>query len=247
MELFFIRHGEAVTKKIDMTAPNRIERIEEYGSGNYHGGLTERGRRQAEQVGRFLRNRRIDRIYTSPTQRAFETAQLASKVMGLDVTVMEQLKEAKVGYVRPDLHPRLKRSMETALRINDVYARVTNREVFLPVALYFVTVYVSRWMSGRTQGGEPPDQVRSRLESVLDRLAEESDGQNHIALFSHGYLIYYIANHILAPNKKWLNVARHPYVTNVSVTRVGRTRNGWRLLSYAEPVIDSKTFGFGGN
>ena len=51
--------------------------------------LTERGREQAEAVGRRIAASGIDRIFTSPMGRARETAAPACRLLGLEATVEE--------------------------------------------------------------------------------------------------------------------------------------------------------------
>ena len=51
--------------------------------------LTERGRMQAEAVGRRIADSKIDRIFTSPMGRARMTAEPACRLLGLEATVEE--------------------------------------------------------------------------------------------------------------------------------------------------------------
>ena len=51
--------------------------------------LTERGKRQAEAVGKRIADSKIDRIFTSPMGRARMTAEPACRLLGLDYTVEE--------------------------------------------------------------------------------------------------------------------------------------------------------------
>ena len=51
--------------------------------------LTERGKLQAEAVGRRIANSGIDRIFSSPMGRARETAEPACRMLGLEYTVEE--------------------------------------------------------------------------------------------------------------------------------------------------------------
>ncbi len=248
MELYFIRHAEAQTPSIDPRDPERLERLDRYGSGDYEGPLTERGREQAKDAGRFLARKGIETLLASPTTRARQTAEIALAEAGLesDILLMEELREARIGFLHPERDPKLARSMDRALMINETWRKITGRKVFLPVALYFVRLYMSSWLQGRTQGGESPDQVRDRIGRVLDRIAAMDLQGARIAVFTHGYVIYYLANHLVAPERKWRNIVSRPYVKNVSVTHLVRTRIGWALRSYAQPIETHDTFGFGG-
>lgn len=46
--------------------------------------LTDRGRRQAEAVGKRLLDAKIDRIFSSPMGRAKETAEPACRLLGIE-------------------------------------------------------------------------------------------------------------------------------------------------------------------
>ena len=51
--------------------------------------LTERGKRQAEAVGKRIYDSRIDRIFSSPMGRALETAEPACRLLGLECNIEE--------------------------------------------------------------------------------------------------------------------------------------------------------------
>lgn len=71
MLLYFLRHGDAVqtTSLSDSDRP-----------------LSDLGRLQAETVGKFLRstNNQIEKIFSSPLQRAIETAKIVGKAMKVE-------------------------------------------------------------------------------------------------------------------------------------------------------------------
>jgi broad specificity phosphatase PhoE len=61
------------------------------------GGLTARGREQAQQAAEWLRDKNIQTMYTSPFQRASETAAIVSATLGLSPVVDEALREIHCG------------------------------------------------------------------------------------------------------------------------------------------------------
>ena len=253
MKLFFVRHGEAVTPKIEPLSASRLSAIDDYGSGLYTGDLTEKGRIQAQSVARYLEGKGVSRLLASPVPRALQTGEIAAEHLGLPLEVTEDLKEIAVGYLDPLNHRLLRLQMSAVLRGNDLYHRFTGKPVFLPVALYFVLLYLSRWIRGKTRGGEPRPEVNRRLERVLARATDGSvDGasrqspdsstapasgskgiQGSVALFTHGYLIYYLANHLIETRGRLFRLAKAPYVRNGSITEVEKRGSQWKLNSYA--------------
>jgi len=86
--LLLIRHGAT---DCNTAKPPRLQ-----GRGiNF--GLSADGRRQAEATATFLRNCRLDRIYSSPLKRAWETADAIARPQELSVEAVEQLVEVDVG------------------------------------------------------------------------------------------------------------------------------------------------------
>ncbi|MFV9635978.1 bifunctional RNase H/acid phosphatase [Mycobacterium neumannii] len=95
-------------------------------SGRGNPALTELGGRQAKAAARYLGQRRgVAAVVTSPLQRAYDTAAAAAKVLGLDVTVDDDLIETDFGAWEgltfaeaaerdPDLHRRWLRDTSLA-------------------------------------------------------------------------------------------------------------------------------------
>jgi len=79
MELLLIRHALPIRRE-DADGPADPE-------------LSEEGRDQALHMARWLADERIDAVYSSPMQRARETAAPLAEIHGLDVVVDEELAE----------------------------------------------------------------------------------------------------------------------------------------------------------
>lgn len=84
--LYLIRHGENLAN---------ITKEFSYKKVDYP--LTEKGIEQARQTARYLRQRGLDYIYSSPLKRALETAEIIGEVVGQPVTVDENFREINVG------------------------------------------------------------------------------------------------------------------------------------------------------
>ena len=61
-------------------------------------GLSREGHRQAELTSAFFAARTVDAVFSSPLQRAIETAQLIARQHGLSVDTVEELVEVDVGH-----------------------------------------------------------------------------------------------------------------------------------------------------
>jgi probable phosphomutase (TIGR03848 family) len=84
--LLLIRHGEndySKTGKLAGRMPGVV--------------LNERGRKQAEELGKALANAPLAAIYSSPLERAVQTAEPIAKARGLKVIQIPGLLEANVG------------------------------------------------------------------------------------------------------------------------------------------------------
>lgn len=84
--ILFLRHGQA---------KNNVERIL---AGRTKGfPLTDLGVKQAENIGEFLRPFNISQIYSSPIERAEQTAKIVAGKVGLGCTIDERLTEIDMG------------------------------------------------------------------------------------------------------------------------------------------------------
>lgn len=123
---FFMRHGEAVSNAAGITSSKGI--------GHY---VTARGRKQAEQAARKIKNEDIDMIIASPILRAQETAEIISKTLKIPMTSDARLAEINVGALdgrKADEYHAYFSSMEEKFikrppegeNLNDVRGRVLN-------------------------------------------------------------------------------------------------------------------------
>lgn len=125
----FIRHGQ--------TAINNLKRIQ--GRKNYE--LNETGREQAKKTGLYLKkiNEHFDVIYSSPLDRAFETASIIKNCIGFDKDIIkdESFIERDFGkaedmpitdwifnFIKKDEVEGLEKSFEIQKRVSDGVRRV---------------------------------------------------------------------------------------------------------------------------
>lgn len=91
-EIYLIRHGENLANITKEFSCNMIDYS-----------LTSKGVLQAHQTSEYFKQMNIDRIFTSPLKRAIETANIIAKVCGVEIQVMDDLKEVQVGAI--ELNP----------------------------------------------------------------------------------------------------------------------------------------------
>lgn len=247
MDLYLIRHGEASTPRLDVRGIERLRLLDQYGSGSYDGSLTQKGQEQARAAAEFLVDRNITSIYTSPILRALQTSEICGERLGIEPILRAELKEATIGYLYPEEHTVTRLQMESALVVNDLFARITRRPFFMPVALYFLLLYMTRWLGGRTFDAEPPEAVRRRILTFLDQLSTELPEDAAAALFTHGYLIYYLVNYVLDPGRRLLRIIERPYIRNASVTHIAGQAGRWKVCSYAVTGPAKGELGLGGS
>lgn len=85
MEIYIVRHGETVW--------NKEKRLQ----GRTNVPLSEYGRELAEKTGRALKDVRIDRIYSSPLDRAYQTALLIRGDKNIEIRKDERIIELNFG------------------------------------------------------------------------------------------------------------------------------------------------------
>lgn len=167
MKLYFVRHGESEANILRVIS-NR---------GWIHP-LTEKGRQQARDLAVKLKTASITKIYTSPLQRAAQTAEILSQNLGVEFEITDALREFDCGIAEG-------RTDAEAWRLN----AWVNEEWAVH----------HRWES-RIEGGESFLDLRSRfLPLVNDLLQDHAHRPENFILIGHGALYYHMLTQIL-PN-----------------------------------------------
>lgn len=155
MRLYFARHGESEAN-VQRVFSNRL---------GVHG-LTDKGKRQAEQLADHLQDVHFTALYCSPILRAVQTAEIVAKCKGIPYHIEDGLREYDVGILEG-------RPYDAAAL--EIYWEIT-----------------AQWMEGmkweaRIEGGESYNDIRARfmpLISVLERKHQQAGGS--FLLISHG-------------------------------------------------------------
>jgi probable phosphoglycerate mutase len=163
--------------------------------------LSEMGWRQARAVGERLAPARLGKVFASPLQRAFNTAQEVAKHHGLEVEVHPELSEIDLWQGAPQHKGLL-----------DIYTRDELIAVYREVS-------ASRKHSAYPYC-EDPEAFRARIVAALDRIIEASIG-HRVAVVCHGGVINSYLSHLLQSAYDHLVAVHH---TSITVVRAADTR-----------------------
>jgi broad specificity phosphatase PhoE len=200
MRLLLIRHGE--------TPGNVLGQLDTAHPGP---GLTELGERQAAALARSLANEEIDLLYASTLTRTQVTAAPLAAARGLDVEVLEGLREIEAG------------SLE----------KLTDRESHLR---YLTTVF--SWSAGeldrRMPAGPSGHDFFERFDASIAQIAAVAEGSGNsatAAVVSHGAAIR-VWTGLRAANVEADFAARHVLANTGIVAVEGDPDAGWQLIHW---------------
>jgi probable phosphomutase (TIGR03848 family) len=163
--------------------------------------LSERGRRQAEEVGERLRRLPLAGLYSSPLERCVETAAPIAAALGLEVTVEPELVETDTG-------------AWTGKTFNQIgRTRRWRRLLMVP-------------SSARAPQGESATEVQARSVRAIERIGERHPRAAAVVV-SHGDPIRLILAHYAGLH---LDLFQRLEVAPASVSVVGTGEHGPRVL-----------------
>lgn len=161
----FVRHGQG---------RNNVERVLAGRTPGFE--LTPTGRSQAERAARFLAELGVAAVYSSPVQRARQTADIISAACSLEAAVDEDLTELDMGRF-------------TGMHYDRIFAEHGN--IF------------TRFYAGDSEvaamGVEPFDGVRERVRRAVGRAVRENPGRN-VALVTHMDPIKAMLSEVVSPS-----------------------------------------------
>ncbi|MFE0022119.1 histidine phosphatase family protein [Amycolatopsis sp. NPDC059021] len=204
MKLLLVRHGQTegnVRGALDTALPGPP--------------LTDLGAEQARNLITRLDGEPIVAIYASQAVRAQQTAAPLAGALGLDVQVIDGVKEIDAG----DLE---------------------NRNDQESISIYLKTV--SQWLQGdlavAIPGGETGEQVRARFLGAVAALRsahERTDPDGTVVLVSHGGAIRVCAEW-LASNVR-PDIANSALIPNTGVVELEAVPDGWHCRTWVDTVI----------
>ena len=181
--LIVVRHGQSVAN------------LEEKYAGHFNAQLTETGKIQAVKSADYvLENYKIDNIYSSDLDRAYETAKTLGDKINLEVVRMKELREIFCGEWEGQ------KVCEVAVKYKEDY---------------------DKWMTdignSRPTNGESVKDLYERIITIIEKLAKENVGKTaYIA--THGTPIRAIMANASGTGVEKL--AEIPWVSNASLTFV---------------------------
>ena len=163
--------------------------------------LNDKGREQAAALARRLAGWPIEAIYSSPLERAMETAQVVAEPLGLPVQIEEGVGESRYGDWTGQSIKELAKTPEW------------QTVQFVPSLSHF-------------PGGEGLAAMQARAVAAIDRLRTQH-GKGIIAVFSHADVIKAMAAHYAGIH---LDLFQRIVIDTASVTWIRFTPHGPRII-----------------
>ena len=161
--LLLARHGQSVSNAV-----RRFQGVQDVP-------LSELGHRQAEALAAAVSRRRIAAIYTSPLQRARDTATAVARATAAPLRTLDDLRELSLGEWE-------------GCTVEEVRARPGD-----PYACW-----VRDPVAGMPPGGEPLSDVQARVVRAVAEIATAHDNGDDVLVVCHGGIISAYLAHCLA-------------------------------------------------
>ena len=182
--ILLIRHGE--NNMVGKRLAGRLPEVH----------LNEKGREQAQAVGKALANAPIKAIYSSPLERAVETAEPLAAALGLPIQEAPGLIELGYGdWEGKTLKQLGRRKLWKVVQEQPSQMRFPNGESFV--------------------------EVQARAVGEIERIAAVHEERDLVACFTHGDVIRLLMAHYLAaPLDEFQRLAANP--ASISVVFIGK-------------------------
>lgn len=195
MNIYLTRHGES-----QWNVEDRLQ-------GSLDSTLTKKGYEDSHKLKAYLQQQgvKIDCIYSSPSVRALETANIIAADRGLTIRKHSALKEMNVGSWQGQRWATIKRKYPTE------YFRYWNQP---------------EQYQGQS-GGEDFHAVHNRLRFFVEEMMRENHGEN-VLIVSHGVILNSIFNYYQKQplSKLWIQ----PIVAGASLSLVKKEADAVKLI-----------------
>lgn len=198
MRLFIIRHGESTWNSRGIIQGNR----------NPH--LSQKGRKQARLLARYLESCRLERIFSSNLRRAYQTAEIVAQRLNLPVEKMPQLKEIGLGIWQG----------KTLRGLDAKQKRLYERWVKAPSKV-------------KVPGAEDIEVFTRRICQAFNMIIQSADEFENVAVVTHGGAICAFLSYVLKADIDRLLVSVLLDNAGVSVIEVFEKKYFWvRAINY---------------
>ena len=167
MRVYLIRHGESMDDTEDC-----------YG-GIADFPLNEKGKKLGEELALKLKDSRIQRLYTSPYKRAYETAEIIDKVLNCSIKMVENLREYNCYGVLSGVNKD---------KAKEIFAHILNDPKYKDAGYYSGIAY---------PGGEPRDEFDARVKDAFGQVIKDAEGLSVVGIITHGGVTRSIYRNIL--------------------------------------------------
>ena len=172
MKIYLIRHSES------------IDDIENCYGGIADFALTENGKDKVKESRKLIENYRIEKIYTSPYKRAFQTAQILNENMKVEIKVIDDIRELNSHGIRSGVNKELAK---------DIFSYVFQQEEYKNTGYYLGKTFL---------GGEDIEEFDKRVKEAINFIMRDSKGLDAIAIVTHGGVHRSIFKNMLNISKK---------------------------------------------
>lgn len=195
-KIYLTRHGE--------TEWNTLKKMQ----GHKDSPLTTMGIKQAEWLGERLKTIEIDHIYSSPSGRALQTAELINTHKGLDIKTKDHFKEIHLGDWEGLTQP----------EIEAFDAEGYNHFWYQPER------YVPK-------SGESFEDVIVRSSIELERIAEAHAGET-VLIVAHAVVLKSLYAYV--EKKEMKDFWEGPFMNSTCLSCFEKTKDGWQITMAAD-------------
>lgn len=170
MKIYLIRHSES------------IDDIEDCYGGIADFDLSENGIKKVEQY--KIENLEIEKIYTSPYKRAYQTAKILNKKLNIDVEVIDNIRECNSYGILSGLNKE---------KAKKIFSYVFDMPKYKNTGYYLGTSFL---------GGEDINEFDKRVKEGITEIISKIKELNTITIVTHGGVYRSIYKNILKVDKK---------------------------------------------
>lgn len=170
MKIYLIRHSES------------IDDIEDCYGGIADFDLSENGIKKVEQY--EIENLGIEKIYTSPYKRAYQTAKILNKKINVDLEIIDNIRECNSYGILSGVNKE---------KAKKIFSHVFEMPQYKNTGYYLGTSFL---------GGEDINEFDKRVEEGITEIISKSKELNTIAIVTHGGVYRSIYKNILKVDKK---------------------------------------------